>query len=109
MPLCKESSGRNPSLIVDECHRLRMYGAGEDKKAQKWFRVVEKIRTSHLVENGRVYFLSGTPHQGNPDVFLNLAGLLCGLPRGATAKEQRSALGGRVIFRIKEEVRDWEN
>ena len=50
-------------VIVDECHRLRMYGAGEDKKAQKWFRVAEKILTSYIVEDGRVYFLSGTPHQ----------------------------------------------
>ena len=96
-------------VVVDECHRLRMYGTGENQTAQKWFRVVERILGSHLAEDGRVYFLSGTPHQGNPDVFLNLAGLLCGLPRGATAKQQRSALGGRVIFRIKEEVRDWEN
>jgi superfamily II DNA or RNA helicase len=96
-------------VIVDECHRLRMYGTGEDKKAQKWFRVVETIITAHLAENGRVYFLSGTPHQGNPDVFLNLAGLLCGLPRSATAQQQRSALGGHVIYRIKEEIRDWDN
>jgi superfamily II DNA or RNA helicase len=96
-------------VVVDECHRLRMYGTGENQTAQKWFRVVERVLTSHLAENGRVYFLSGTPHQGNPDVFLNLAGLLCGLPRAATPREQRSALGGRVIFRIKEEVRDWED
>jgi superfamily II DNA or RNA helicase len=96
-------------VVVDECHRLRMYGAGENQTAQKWFRVIERVLTSHLAEDGRVYFLSGTPHQGNPEVFLNLAGLLCGLPRGATAGEQRRALGGRVIFRIKEEVRDWEN
>jgi superfamily II DNA or RNA helicase len=96
-------------VIVDECHRLRMYGTGEDKKAQKWFRFVENVLTSHLVADGRVYFLSGTPHQGNPDVFLNLAGLLCGLPRGAAADEQGRALGGHVIYRIKEEIRDWEN
>jgi superfamily II DNA or RNA helicase len=96
-------------VIVDECHRLRMYGTGEDKKAQKWFRVVEKIFTSHIVDNCRVYFLSGTPHQGNPDVFLNLAGLLCGLKRGATAEEQRRVLSGHVIYRIKEEIYDWDN
>lgn len=96
-------------VIVDECHRLRMYGTGEDRKAQKWFRVIESIATSHLAEDGRVYFLSGTPHQGNPDVFLNLAGLLCGLPRNATPPQQRSALGGHVIYRIKEEIRDWDN
>jgi superfamily II DNA or RNA helicase len=96
-------------VIVDECHRLRMYGTGEDKKAQKWFRVVENIITVHLAGNGRVYFLSGTPHQGNPDVFLNLAGLLVDLPRHATPQEQRRALGGHIIYRIKEEIRDWDN
>ena len=96
-------------VIVDECHRLRTYGTGEDRKAQKWFRVVESITTTHLSEDGRVYFLSGTPHQGNPDVFLNLAGLLCGLPRNATPQQQRTALGGHVIYRIKEEIRDWDN
>ena len=95
-------------VVVDECHRLRMYGAGEDTKAQKWFRVVERILREHLAEEGRVYFLSGTPHQGNPEVFLNLAGLLFGLQRGAPAHEQRRALRGRVIYRIKEGVLDWD-
>jgi superfamily II DNA or RNA helicase len=104
-----KSNAKWDVVVVDECHRLRMYGTGENQTAQKWFRVIERILTSHLGDGGRVYFLSGTPHQGNPDVFLNLAGLLCGLPRGATAKEQRRALGGRVIFRIKEEIQDWEN
>jgi superfamily II DNA or RNA helicase len=104
-----KDAGKWDVVVVDECHRLRMYGTGENQTAQKWFRVVERLLASHLAENGHVYFLSGTPHQGNPDVFLNLAGLLCGLPRVATAREQRSALGGRVIFRVKEEVLDWEN
>ncbi len=95
-------------VVVDECHRLRMYGTGEDTKAQKWFRVVERILREHLAEDGRVYFLSGTPHQGNPEVFLNLAGLLFGLERGAPPREQRRALRGRVIYRIKEGVLDWD-
>lgn len=96
-------------VIVDECHRLRMYGEGDDVKAQQWFRVVEGVLKSHLAEDGRVYFLSGTPHQGNPEVFLNLAGLLCGLPRNASQREKQQALSGRVIYRIKEEILDWDN
>jgi hypothetical protein len=38
-----------------------------------------------------------------------LAGLLCGLPRSATEDQQRRALGGHVIYRIKEEIRDWDD
>ena len=57
-------------VIADECHRLRMYGAGDSQKAQKWYRIVERIIGNHLAKDGRVYFLSGTPHQGNREVFL---------------------------------------
>jgi len=92
-------------LIADECHRLRLYG----KKAQEWFRLVERIVNKHLSDGGRIYFLSGTPHQGNRDVFLNLVAMMCRLGRHATQSEQERALAGRVIYRTKEEVQDWEN
>ena len=94
-------------VIADECHKLRMYGTGNRQKAQKWYRIFEQIIGNHLDQNGRVYFLSGTPHQGNREVFLNLISLMCGLGRGASQQEQQQALSGRVIYRIKEEVRDW--
>ena len=96
-------------VIADECHRLRMYGTGDGQTAQKWFRLVEQIVNSHLSENGRVYFLSGTPHQGNREVFLNLVAMMCRLGRQATQQEQERALAGRVIYRTKEEVRDWDD
>ena len=96
-------------VIADECHRLRMYGTGDTQKAQKWFRLFERIIGDHLADDGRVYFLSGTPHQGNREVFLNMISLMCGLGRGVSLEEQQQAIAGRVIYRIKEEVYDWDN
>ena len=96
-------------VIADECHKLRMYGSGDSPKAQKWYRLFERIIGHHLAEDGRVYFLSGTPHQGNRDVFLNMISLMCGLGRGASIEEQQQSIAGRVIYRIKEEVHDWDN
>ncbi len=96
-------------VIADECHRLRMYGTGEGQTAQKWFRLVERIVNGHLSAGGRVYFLSGTPHQGNREVFLNLVSMMCRLGRQATQQDQERALAGRVIYRTKEEVCDWDD
>jgi hypothetical protein len=50
---------------------------------------------------GRVVFLSGTPHQGNIYRFENLLDLL------RAPGEPDAALAGRVIFRTKDDVRDW--
>ena len=96
-------------VIADECHRLRMYGTGNSQTAQKWFRLVERVVNKHLSDDGRVYFLSGTPHQGNREVFLNLVAMMCRLGRHATQQEQERALAGRVIYRTKEEVHDWDD
>lgn len=96
-------------VIADECHRLRMYGTGDSQTAQKWFRLFERIIGRHLSDDGRVYFLSGTPHQGNREVFLNMISLMCRLGRGASQQQQQQALAGRVIYRTKEEVRDWDD
>ena len=85
-----------------------MYGRGESQTAQKWFRLVERIVSNHMSEDSRVYFLSGTPHQGNREVFLNLVAMMCRLGRQATQQDQERALAGRVIYRTKEEVRDWD-
>jgi hypothetical protein len=52
--------------------------------------------------NARVVFLSGTPHQGHVNRFENLLGLLRG------PNESNEALAGRVIYRTKEDVRDWD-
>lgn len=96
-------------VIADECHRLRMYGTGDSQNAQKWYRLFERIIRGHITSQGRVYFLSGTPHQGNREVFLNLISLMMGLPRGVSQEKKLRALSGRVIYRIKEEVYDWND
>lgn len=96
-------------VIADECHRLRMYGTGDSQKAQKWFRLFERIIGNHLAQDGHVYFLSGTPHQGNREVFLNMISLMRRLGRRASQEEQQRAIAGRVIYRIKEEIRDWDD
>ena len=95
-------------VIADECHRLRMYGGEDSQNAQKWFRVVEHVIHNHLAKDGRVYFLSGTPHQGNRDVFLNLVAMMCRLGRDAPADVKEHALAGRVIYRTKDDVVDWD-
>lgn len=96
-------------VVADECHRLRMYGTGDTQNSQKWYRLFERIIRHHLAPRGRVYFLSGTPHQGNRDVFLNLISLMLGLGRGVSQDEQQRKLSGRIVYRIKEEVYDWDN
>ena len=95
-------------VIADECHRLRMYGGEDSQNAQKWFRVVEHVIDKHLAEDGRVYFLSGTPHQGNKEVFLNLVAMMCRLGRDAPPDVKERALAGRVIYRTKDDVVDWD-
>ena len=52
--------------------------------------------------DARVLFLSGTPHQGHQTRFENLLQLL--QRTGETAKD----LTGRVIYRTKDDVADWE-
>ena len=95
-------------VIADECHRLRMYGDEDSQNAQKWFRVVEHVIVNHLGEDGRVYFLSGTPHQGNKEVFLNLVAMMCRLGRDASTDDKERALAGRVIYRTKDDIVDWD-
>lgn len=95
-------------VIADECHRLRMYGGEDSQNAQKWFRVVEDVIDGHLAKDGRVYFLSGTPHQGNKEVFLNLVAMMCRLGRDAPADAKERALAGRVIYRTKDDIVDWD-
>ena len=99
-------------VIADECHRLRMYGTGDGQTAQKWYRLFERIIGDHLADEGRVYFLSGTPHQGNREVFLNMISLMRRLGRGplnrnsskhwpgelSTESRRMYAIGTTVLF-----------
>lgn len=95
-------------VIVDECHTLRAYGSAADSP-QVWFRNIRELLDEHLSANGRVLFLSATPHQGRRDVFLNLVALCVGSPLNASEEEKAQAARGRVVFRVKEHVRDWDD
>ncbi|MEI7686943.1 MAG: helicase-related protein [Planctomycetota bacterium] len=86
-------------VIVDECHHLSDWGVGGGDPREKFKLVRDVIKKQP--ENGRVIFLSGTPHQGNVSRFENLLGLLQG------PNETAEAMRGRVIYRTKEDVRDW--
>lgn len=101
-------SARFDLVVVDECHTLRAYGAAADSP-QIWFRSVRQLLDEHLTADGRVMFLSATPHQGNREVFLNLVSLCLGTPLNAGEEEKAAAARGRVVFRVKEHVRDWDN
>ena len=86
-------------LIVDECHHLSDWADGGGDPRQKFKLVKELIARQR--PNSRVIFLSGTPHQGHISRFENLLGLL------HTPEEGDGSLSGRVIYRTKEDVRDW--
>lgn len=94
-------------VIVDECHALRAYGPSADSP-QVWFRSIRQLLEDHLTADGRVLFLSATPHQGKRDVFLNLVSLCVGAPLSTSEGEKAEAAKGRVVFRVKEHIRDWD-
>ncbi len=88
-------------LVVDECHHLSDWAAGGGDPREK-FKLVRDL-IARLPDDGRVILLSGTPHQGHISRFENLLGLL------RARDEPVEALSGRLIYRTKEEVRDWNN
>lgn len=87
-------------LIVDECHHLSDWAEGGGDPRLK-YRLVEGLVTRQPRE-GRVILLSGTPHQGHPYRFENLLSLL------RHEDEPDDAARGRVIYRTKEDVCDWD-
>ncbi len=88
-------------LVVDECHHLSDWAAGGGDPREK-FKLVRDL-IARLPDDGRVILLSGTPHQGHISRFENLLGLL------RAHNEPDDALSGRLIYRTKDEVRDWNN
>lgn len=88
-------------IVVDECHHLSDWEAGGGSPVAQ-YKLVDGL-AEKLGENGRLWLMSGTPHQGHSDRFQNLLRLL------RTKKESESQLAGRVIYRTKEDVRDWDD
>ncbi len=95
------STAASDILVVDECScHLSDWAEGGGDPRQK-YRLVEQL-IARQRPTGRVLFLSGTPHQGHAARFENLLRLL------RRSDETDEALRGRVIYRTKEDVRDWE-
>ena len=86
-------------IVVDECHHLSDWAAGGGDPALK-FRLVRDL-VARQSPDCRLILMSGTPHQGHMHRFDNLLRLLC------RESEPENALAGRVIYRTKEDVRDW--
>jgi superfamily II DNA or RNA helicase len=92
-------SGPWDVVVVDECHHLTDWepGGGNPRENYRLVRdLLEKVDA-----DGRVLFLSGTPHQGHQARFENLLELL--RRTGETATD----FTGRVIYRTKDDVADW--
>jgi superfamily II DNA or RNA helicase len=87
-------------IIVDECHHLSDWQEGGGKPVAQ-YRLVDNL-VSRVGETGRVVLMSGTPHQGHPARFANLLKLL------QRAGERDEDLAGRVIYRTKDDVADWD-
>jgi superfamily II DNA or RNA helicase len=87
-------------VIVDECHHLSAWSDGGQSATGK-YKLVDDIRR-RLGPTGRLILMSGTPHQGHADRFSNVLRLL------QRDNEGKGAVAGRVIYRTKEDVRDWD-
>ena len=86
-------------IVVDECHHLSDWAPGGGSPVAQ-YKLVQRL-AERLGEDGRLILMSGTPHQGNPDRFRNLLRLL------QAKGESEAQLAGRVIYRTKEDVADW--
>ncbi|MBK7077260.1 MAG: DEAD/DEAH box helicase [Myxococcales bacterium] len=92
-------SGPWDVLIIDEAHHLSDWSA-EGTDPQQRMKLVRRLVDERMTPGGRLLLLSGTPHQGHGDKFQNLLRLLCA--------EGESDASGRVIYRIKDDIRDWD-
>lgn len=87
-------------LIVDEAHHLSDWAEGGGSPTQKYALIRDLIAASG--PKLKVYLLTGTPHQGSPIRFKNLLRLI------AQPNEPPEEAKGRVIYRIKDDVKDWD-
>lgn len=87
-------------IVVDECHHLSDWQKGGGRPTLGYRLVRDLIRRQP--PTSRLVLMSGTPHQGHRDRFENLLKLL------RRDGEPEHSLAGRVIYRTKEDVRDWE-
>ncbi|MCC7066750.1 MAG: DEAD/DEAH box helicase, partial [Planctomycetes bacterium] len=86
-------------VVVDECHHLSDWAKGGGSPVAQ-YKLVERL-AARLGEHGRLLLMSGTPHQGHADRFRNVLRLL------QSKGESTADVARRVIYRTKEDVRDW--
>ncbi len=87
-------------IVVDECHHLSDWSEGGGDPVRK-YKLVRELVAAQGPE-AFLLLLSGTPHQAHTARFDNLLRFL-GMPG-----EPVAARAGRVIYRTKEDVRDWD-
>lgn len=87
-------------LIVDECHHLSAWSPDGSDPSEA-YRLVREL-ASRQPSDGRLILMSGTPHQGHETRFENLLRFLRG------ENDPRESLAGRVIYRTKDDIEDWD-
>ena len=93
-------SGPWDVIIVDECHHLSDWDPTGGKPNQSFKLVSQLIKAQR--PDGRLVLMSGTPHQGSEARFMNILRLL------SDDGNSVSGAAGRVIYRTKDRVRDWQ-
>jgi SNF2 family DNA or RNA helicase len=86
-------------LIVDECHHLSAWSSDGSDPSEAYRLVRELVACQP--QDARVILMSGTPHQGHATRFENLLRFLRG------AHETDEQIAGRVIYRTKDDIQDW--
>jgi superfamily II DNA or RNA helicase len=87
-------------LIVDECHHLSAWSPDGSDPTEA-YRLVRELVARQPVD-GRLILMSGTPHQGHETRFENLLRFL------REEDEPLQKLAGRVIYRTKDDIEDWD-
>ncbi len=97
-----KASGPWDLLIVDEAHHLSDYSLdGGDPRRR--MQLVRELISHRLRPEGRLILLTATPHQGHLSRYKNLLRLL------SKSGKDESEARGRVIYRIKEDITDWDH
>lgn len=102
-----DRSGDWDLIIVDECHHLSDW-SDDGTKPQQQMHLVRNLVERRLVPGGRLVLMSATPHQGNANRFRNLLRLLSDEGHSGAKKGDLNTVAGRVVYRTKEDVRDWD-
>jgi len=102
----RKESGSWDMIIVDECHHCSDW-AEDGSNPLKQMRLVRDLVGKRLSPDGRLVLMSGTPHQGKEVKFRNLLRLLSDEGYKSSTGSLES-VAGRVVYRTKEDVQDWD-